>query len=128
MRRFAFLVPPEIRPGPANLVHVILFLLLENGIRRRASSGMYRHTSIAFADVDQVRADAADRSDFDHAGMALENSDQARNSAFGQHLIQDIRLTDPGLRPGRRRVVDHDRQRAGQTNLLQRKPGQPGSD
>ncbi|MNC36982.1 hypothetical protein D3C75_855300 [compost metagenome] len=89
---------------------------------------MYRHAAVAFTDVDQIRADAADRADFDHTGMALENSDQPRNSAFGQHLIQDIRFADPGLRPGRRRIVDHDRQRAWQTDLLQRKPGQPGGN
>ncbi|MNN56212.1 hypothetical protein D3C81_1711290 [compost metagenome] len=84
---------------------------------------MHRHPAIALAEIDQIRTDAADRADSDHSRMALEYPDDPGDPAFGQHFVQDVGLTYPGLRPGGRRVVDHDCERTRQNALLHRKPG-----
>ncbi|MNW64686.1 hypothetical protein D3C74_429880 [compost metagenome] len=84
---------------------------------------MHRHPAIALAEIDQIRADAADRADFDHSRMALEYPDDPGDPAFGQHFVQDVGLTYPGLRTGGWRIVDHDGERTRQTALLHGKAG-----
>lgn len=81
---------------------------------------MHRYAAVALADIDQIRADTADRSDLHHPGMTLKDTDQPGNTALGQHLVQNIRLADPGLRTGRRSIIDHNRERTWQALLLSR--------
>lgn len=84
---------------------------------------MNQNAAIALAKTDQIRTNAADRPDLLDAFLALENPDQSRNAALGQYLVYDIGLAQPRLRPCRRRVIDHNRQRPLRDRRLNRQPG-----
>ncbi|MMZ65434.1 hypothetical protein D1872_278390 [compost metagenome] len=66
---------------------------------------------VALAQLDHIRADAADRPDFGFIRPAVEDRNEPGDAAFGQHFIYDIGAAEPRLRPGRGRIIDHDRQR-----------------
>ncbi|MNM86176.1 hypothetical protein D3C81_983210 [compost metagenome] len=87
---------------------------------------MHQHAVIAFAQIDHVRANAANRANLGIIRLTVKDRYQPRDSAFGQHLIDDVCIDQARLRAGRRRIVNHDGERSASERLLERQPRQRG--
>lgn len=120
MRSLPGLVPPEVSPCIRNLVHMVELLPRQHRIAVRTAAGMDQDRVLAFADVDEVRPDAAHRADRPVEGAALEDGQETRDLAFREHLVQQVRRAQPRLRPRLGVIVDHHQIRPAVDRPLQR--------
>ena len=61
MRRLTELLPVEVAAGIRNFIQIVFVLMLQNVIAVITGASVYQHAAKRFADTNQIRAIAADR-------------------------------------------------------------------